>query len=260
MNTGTSRDHVTAGWTLRSWAWLRIAVAGVALSGVLAGLVVNIDRASRLGQDMGLVLANYFSLLTVTMSLLSAAVLLAAVAWDLRNPGTTPEPLRITLAMAAVAAPILIVGLVYNLLLRGPSIGVALGDSVGILLLDEYAVEVMHVVLPLFFVLDILFAPRRGTLPWWSLAVMVGYPLTWVTYTLVRGELVGNPDGSAPWWYPYPFLDPHGAGGYGSTFAYIGAILAAFLAVGAMIILVDRHRANRAATHRATPAAGAFPV
>jgi len=242
------------------WAWFRIAAAIAGFSGVVAGFIVNVDRAARLGESLGAVLANYFSLFTIVSTLLSAIVLLTAASWDLRHPGTSREPFGIALALAAVTGPVLLLGIVYNALLRGLPSPVALGDTVGIHLLDEYAVEMLHVVLPIYFLLDLLLAPRRRGLPWWSLAVVVGYPLTWTAYTMVRGELVGNPDGSTPWWYPYPFLDPHGAGGYGSAFLYIGAILAMFLILGVGIVETGRFRERRA-NHRLAPAArGPLPV
>ncbi len=239
------------------WVWIRIAAAVTALSGVVAGFIVNVDRAARQGQDLGAVLANYFSLFTIISSLLSVVVLVAAATWWQRHPGTSPEPLRIALAMAAVAGPVILLGLVYNALLRGLPSEVALGDTAGIALLDSYATDVLHVVMPIYFVLDLVLAPRRRGLPWWSLAVIVGYPLAWTAYTMIRGELVANPDGSTAWWYPYPFLDPHGAGGYVSALTYIGAILAAFIVLGVGIIMVTRFREKRAATRASTaPTAG----
>ena len=51
------------------WTWFRITVAVIALSGVVAGFIVNIDRASREQQDLELVLANYFSLFTIVSSI-----------------------------------------------------------------------------------------------------------------------------------------------------------------------------------------------
>jgi Fe-S cluster assembly scaffold protein SufB len=130
------------------WSWFRIAAAVIALSGIVAGFIVNIDRASREKQDLELVLANYFSLFTIISSLLSVIALVAAATWAQRHPGTSREPLGIALALAAVAGPVLLLGIVYNLLLRGAPTGIALGDTAGIRLLDSYAVEVLHVALP----------------------------------------------------------------------------------------------------------------
>jgi hypothetical protein len=242
------------------WAWFRIGAAITGFSGVVAGFIVNVDRAARQGQSLGDVLANYFSLFTIVSTSLSVVALLAAASWAMRRPGWSREPLGIALTIAAVTGPVLLLGLVYNILLRGLPSAVALGDSAGIAMLDDYAVEVLHVVMPIYFVLDLLLAPRRRALPWWSLAVLVGYPLAWTTYTMIRGERVGNPDGTTPWWYPYPFLDPHGAGGYPSALLYIGAILAGFLAIGTAIIVIGRYRERRATRHGAPAARGALPV
>lgn len=229
------------------WAWVRIAAAFVAASGFLAGLFVNVARARRFGQGLGAVLVNYVSFLTIFTTLLVVVVLTVAAVWSLRHPGTSPEPVVIALSVAVVTAPTLLVGAVYNVLLRGLPSEAALTDPPLVLFLDRYAIEVLHVVLPLYLLVDLLFAPRRRGLPWWSLAVLVGYPLAWTIYTMVRGELVANPDGSTPWWYPYPFLDPHGPGGYASALLYIGAITVAFIAIGSAIIAIGRYRARRRA-------------
>ena len=243
------------------WSWFRIAAAITALSGVVAGFIVNIDRASREMQDLELVLVNYFSLFTIVSSLLSVVALVTAASWAQRHPGTSREPLGIAIGLAAVAGPVLLLGIVYNVLLRDTPSGIALGDSAGIALLDSYAVEVLHVVLPIYFLLDLLLAPRRRGLPWRSIVVFVVYPIGWVVYTMVRGLRVSNPDGSTSWWYPYPFLDPHGAGGYPSAFAYIGAMMVAFLAIGAAIIAIGRYRERRASVRGgAASARGALHV
>lgn len=228
------------------WAWLRIAAAIVGVSGVIAGFIVNVDRATREGWDLGLVLANYFSLFTILTTVLTVIILLIAAVWSLRNPGTSREPFGIALGLAVVTGPILLLGIVYNVLLRAPPSGVAAEDSSGIAFLDSWAVETLHVVLPLYLLLDLVFAPRRRGLPWWSLAVVVAYPVVWVTYTMVRGTLIANPDGSNPWWYPYPFLDPNGDGGYASAFTYIAVMTAGLLLIGALIIAIGRWREKRA--------------
>ncbi len=229
------------------WSWLRIAAAIVGLSGVVAGFIVNVDRATRQGQDLGLVLANYFSLFTILSTILTIIALTAAATWSLRHPGSSREPFGIALGLALVTGPILLLGIVYNVLLRGVPSEVAAADSPPIAFLDTWAVEVLHVVLPLYLLADLLFATRRRGLPWWTLAVFIGYPLVWVVYTMVRGELTPDPSGATPYWYPYPFLDPHGTGGYPSAFTYISVMFVGFIAIGAVIIAIGRFRERRAA-------------
>ena len=64
------------------WSWLRLAAAVAGLTGVVAGFIVNVDRATRQGQDLGLVLANYFSLFTIVSTILTATALTAAAVVD----------------------------------------------------------------------------------------------------------------------------------------------------------------------------------
>ena len=241
------------------WSWFRIAAAVTALSGIVAGFIVNIDRASRGEQDLELVLVNYFSLFTIVSSLLSVVALVAAATWSQRHPGTTREPLGIALGLAAVAGPVLLLGIVYNVLLRDAPSGIALGDTAGIRLLDSYAVEVLHVVLPIYFMLDLLLGTATRGLPWWSLRSSSATRWGGRSTRWCGGLRVSNPDGGTSWWYPYPFLDPHSAG-YGSAFAYIGAMMVAILAIGAVIIAIGRHRGKRAADARSGPGHGVLHV
>ena len=243
------------------WVWFRVTAAIIASSGVIAGLLVNIDRAMREGQNRGDVLANYFSLFTIVSSILSVIVLIIAARWMRRHPGPSPEPVGIAIAIAAVTAPVILLGIVFNVLLRGDPAPIAATDPGWVAFMDSWATETLHVVLPLYFVIDLLFAGRRRGLPWSSLAVIVSYPLIWTIYTMVRGERVVNPDGSTSWWYPYGFLDPHVAG-YDSAFTYIGGILFAFVLLGAGIIAIGRARERRAARHDVSPGPriGGLPV
>lgn len=228
------------------WSWLRLAAGAAGLTGVVAGYVVNVDRATRQGQDLGLVLANYFSMFTVVSTILAIVALTVAATWSMQHPGTSREPFGIALGLAIVTGPVLLLGVVFNALLRGAPSGAALSDSPGIALMDGYATEVLHVVLPLYLLVDLIFATRRRGLPWWTLGVLVGYPIVWIFYTMIRGELTPDPSGATQWWYPYPFLDPHGSGGWMSAMTYICVLTVALIGIGAAVIAVGRFRERRA--------------
>lgn len=70
----------------------------------------------------------------------------------------------------------------------------------------------------------------------------MAFPIVWVAYTLVRGPRVTSPLTGSPWWYPYPFLDPHQPGGYGTVALYVGAIAVTIAAIGAGVVQVSRQR------------------
>src|SRR5690606_27569370 len=113
----------------------------------------------------------------------------------------------------------------YNLLLRG--IALPQGQTVG------WSNEILHVVVPVVLLLDLLLAPGRGALRWRSAGIIVIYPIVWVIYTLLRADMIVSPGTGDPWWYPYPFLDPHNfAGGYATVALYILGIAGAIVAVG----------------------------
>lgn len=238
------------------WSWLRLSAAAVGLSGVIAGLIVNVDRATRQSQDLALVLSNYFSLFTILSTLILAGTLVTAAVWSLRHPGRSPEPRVIALALAGITGPVLLLGVVYNVLLRGLPSELASTDPPGIHALDVWATETLHVILPLYLLIDLFLAPRRRGLPWWSLAAVVAYPLVWLLYTLGRGAVTPDPTGSNPWWYPYPFLDPHGSGGWPSVLVYIAVMLVVLLGIAAGVIAVGRIRSRRAASPRPVPPVG----
>ncbi|WP_439591181.1 Pr6Pr family membrane protein [Microbacterium sp.] len=232
------------------WAWLRIAAAVVGISGVVAGFIVNVDRAGRQGQDLGLVLANYCSLFTILSTIILVVTFVVAAVWSLRNPGLSSEPFGVALAIAGITGPILLLGIVYNALLRGLPSEIAQSDPSGIHALDVWATESLHVIIPLYLLVDLFFASRRRGLPWWSLAVIVAYPLVWLIYTVIRGGIVPDPSGAHDWWYPYPFLDPHGAGGWPSVLIYVGVMLVVLVGIGAAIVGIGRLRGRRSAARR----------
>jgi hypothetical protein len=85
-----------------------------------------------------------------------------------------------------------------------------------------WANNVVHVVLPLYGVLDWILFSDRPPVPWRRIWVPLTYPVVCAVVVLIRGAIDG--------WVPYPFLDP--ATGYGSVAIYCLAI-AAFSIVAA---------------------------
>ena len=117
---------------------------------------------------------------------------------------------------------VFLVGVVYNLLLAG----VEGGGGVAL----PWANNVVHVVLPLYGVLDWILFSDRPPLPWKRIWVSLIYPIVWVVVVLIRGATDG--------WVPYPFLDP--ATGYGSVAIYCLAITAFTILAAAGIWAVSR--------------------
>ena len=164
---------------------------------------------------------EYFSYFTIQSSLMNIVALLVGGLLAVRQ-GRDPE--SFTAVRMAIVAYAAVTGSVYAVLLRGiPSEG-----FVGI----QWPNEVIHVWVPIFIALDWLFAPGRPALAWSRLWFVVAYPLAWVVFTLFRGSLDG--------WFPYPFLEPDGPGGWSGVLVYVLAIAVFILGVGAAAITVSR--------------------
>ena len=94
--------------------------------------------------------------------------------------------------------------------------------------------------MPVVLVADWLVEPPRWRLPRWTVLAWLAYPLTWLGYTLVRGEIVD--------WYPYPFVDV-------SRLGYDGvltrsALRAVGFALASLVVLWIGNRRAKSSTVR----------
>lgn len=121
----------------------------------------------------------------------------------------------------AIAVYITIVGLIFNLVLRGLY---QIKDFQGTLS------EVQHVIVPLLFILYWFVFVDKSTLQWKNFLPWLWYPLIYVIFVLIRGAASG--------FYPYPFIDAGQLGlqktlvnslGVGFLFALMSL---AFIAIG----------------------------
>jgi hypothetical protein len=224
------------GW----WEWVRLAAAVLVVAALVAQAWTTIAGAATGGRDVATTTVNFFSFFTVLSNLLAAIALAWAGAWGLRaGRASATEPRSIAFALVCVTTYMIITGIVYNALLRG--IPLPQGSTV------PWSNEVLHVVAPIVLLLDLLVAPRRRGLGWGAVPAALAFPVAWIVYTLIRGPLTVNPVSGAPWWYPYPFLDPHGfASGYGTVSLYIAGIAVGIAAVAAFVVWVGRRRADTA--------------
>lgn len=227
----------------RLWASLRLTAAGLGLAAIAAQLAQSIDNALSAttphGSHVPTVVANFLSFFTIQSNLAAAIVLLVAGLWGWRRgKDAAAEPAGLAVALACASTCMIVTGIVYNTLLRG--VELPQGTTV------PWSNEVLHVVVPVFLLLDVLVAPKRRALPWWTVGIIAAYPLAWVVYTLARAHLIVGPGSGAPYWYPYPFLDPNlVAGGYLGVAGYILGIAVAIIAVGCLVVWVGRRRAKR---------------
>lgn len=225
------------------WPFARLAAFLLGMAAVLAQLTRSVQNAlespTEWGAHLPTVGANFLSFFTIDSNILAAIALAIGAVWAWttgRNGEREPRWLAVLLACASTY--MIVTGIVYNLLLRG----IELPQGVTVV----WANEVLHVIIPLFLLADVLFAPRRRTLPWSTVGIAAIFPILWVVYTLIRANLIVAPATGEAWWYPYPFLNPHRVpGGYLGVSGYIVGIAAAILAVAAFVIWVGRKRGAR---------------
>ncbi|MFD5224105.1 Pr6Pr family membrane protein [Microbacterium sp. NPDC058342] len=223
------------------WPWARLAASALGFAAIIGQLALTVGIALHAETDWGAhlptVTVNFFSFFTI-LSNLGAAVLLAVGAvwaWTAGRDAAR-EPRWLAVSLCCAATYMIITGVVYNVLLRG--IPLPQGSTLG------WSNEVLHVVIPLFLLADVLFAPRRRMLSWSTIGVVAAFPIVWVVYTLVRANLVLAPGTGDPYWYPYPFLNPHVTpGGYLGVAGYVVGIAVAIIAVGAGVVWLTRMRA-----------------
>lgn len=236
------------GWA-RGWTLARAAAAALAICAIAAQAAVSIRGAASGGRDVATTVVNFFSFFTILSNSAAVVVLLWAIVWLWRGDRTTTDaaalraPRALAFALTAVTSYMVVTGIVYNLLLR--SIALPQGSTVA------WSNEVLHVVMPLFLVADLIVGPGIRALRWRAVPEILVFPLVWVVYTLVRGPLTTDPSGAPPYWYPYPFLDPHRPGGYLEVAAYVAAIAVCIAIVAAGAVWVGRRRSLAAA--RAVP-------
>lgn len=192
---------------------MRTAAGGIALVdwfGLAVQFGATFDRTGSLAETVWILL-RYFTILTNLL----VAFVLTGIACG-RSACASPA------LLGGVTLAIVLVGIVYNLLLRG-----LLELSGGAWLANLLLHDVVPVLVPLFW---LAFAPkgrpqvRDGLL--WTL-----YPGAYLGYALARGAAEGK--------YAYPFMDV-GAIGWARVAINAFAILLGFLAVILALVWLDR--------------------
>lgn len=155
---------------------------------------------------------NFFFFFTILSNVLAVSLMLGqAIRPDWMNTNS--------LLRGAVTLYMTITGLVYAVLLA------PIEADVG--LIDPWVNYVLHSLGPAALLIDWLLFPPEERLPRSSLWIWLAFPALYLTVTLIRGPIVD--------WYPYPFLDPRGDGGYPSVAVYTVGVLLVFLAVGTFL-------------------------
>jgi hypothetical protein len=162
---------------------------------------------------------NFISYFTILCNVLIAVSLSVLLVLPKSNLG---KFFSLITVRSAIALNILIVGLVYNTVLRG------IWEPKGWQLVAD---NLLHVAVPIFYLIYWLLFIPKGTLKWKDGIAWAYFPLIYLIYSLIRGHFVG--------WYPYPFLDVAKLG-YTPVFINAGFVVIAFVAIALLMIWADR--------------------
>ncbi|MFC6281250.1 MULTISPECIES: Pr6Pr family membrane protein [Polaromonas] len=192
----------------------------------LLGLLTLVAMATQLTIHLRLnfSLVNFFSYFTNLANLLAALVLIATASLRLASRELSPA---LESARAVSAVNMAVVGIVFSVLLRNVDLG-SLQPWVNVLL---------HYVMPVAVMLEWLLRPPRTRFTARHVGLCLVIPLVYLAYVLVRGAAIS--------WYPYPFLNPAHAGGYGGVALYVAGIALVFWLVACLLLIVPKRRQVR---------------
>jgi hypothetical protein len=210
--------------------------AAIALLGWLAlalQLLLSIQLTIANGQGALAGVWIYFGYFTILTNVLAALALTAAT----RGPHGAVSRFFIRPDVhTAIAMSIAIVAAIYNLLLR------QLWQPHGWQIVAD---NILHVVMPVLFLLHWWLAVPKATLRWPQIVVWQLYPAAYFAYALTRGAVNH--------WYPYPFLDVNTLG-YLRALINACAVLLVFVVVALLLVGLGRWQVRRASKGTALPA------
>lgn len=159
---------------------------------------------------------EYFAYFTITSSLLTAVVLTLSAIQLFRGIAETK---LMSLSRLTMTVSMVIVGVIYNALLRG-------GDpdprDVGYAW-PQLPNEVVHTYVPILIFIEWMLTRTTIALKLNQAFWVLIYPLAWLTFSIARGLIQG--------WWPYWFIDPQYGIGTQATWIVVIAVMFSVLAL-----------------------------
>ncbi len=194
-------------------------LAGITWFALVLQLKLSLGTTPTTGFTALKTVINFFSYFTILSNLLVAVSLTSSLVLPGSALGSFFSAPIVT---SAIAVYIFIVGLVYNLVLRN------IWEPTGWQLVAD---NLLHVIIPLLYVLYWIFFIPKQTLHWKNILPWLIFPALYLGYSLIRGTIDN--------WYPYPFVDA-GKLGYAKVGVNSLFVLAAIISVGAGIVAINR--------------------
>jgi len=164
---------------------------------------------------------EYFAYVTIQSSILAGIVMAIGCLNLFRG---LDESRRFSLVRLSVTGFAVIVGVVYNAMLRG---GAPDPRDLGY----DWPVlpnELLHVWGPILILIDWLISSPGARVKIRETVWVLVYPVVWIGFTIVRGYATG--------WWPYPFLNPTKPAGVSGMVTYI-IVINVFLMIVAVSVV-----------------------
>lgn len=194
-------------------------VAGLAWAGVLSFMAANAQATGSVAASLW----NSSRFLTDWANWMTGIVTLAIVVGHWRLSGPLPT--------AIATCAVVVVGLLYAGIGGWANLAQQVPDT-----LARWSDALAHAITPAAMLVAWLFFLRRGTLRWADVPRFAIFPVIYSVQMFARGALG---DG-----YPYPWVDVPQVG-WGMALAAAGIAVALFLAVGTLIVALDRRLATK---------------
>jgi hypothetical protein len=162
---------------------------------------------------------RYFSFFTILTNILVAYCFTVQL---IKSKHKVGEFFLQSKTVTAVAVYIIIVGIVYNTVLR------QIWEPSGLQLVVD---ELLHSFIPLLFILYWLLFVQKANLRWIDVLPWLLYPMSYIVYVMVRGTFSG--------FYPYPFINAESIG-YSKVLLNSAVLCMAFLLVSLLLVAVAR--------------------
>ncbi len=159
---------------------------------------------------------SFFTILTNTLVAVCFTILLLNQKTNWGRFFSNPKTLT------AITVYISMVGIAYNIILR------SLWDPKGLQLIVD---ELLHSVIPLFFILYWLIFVPKTELYWKNVFPWLVYPFVYLVFILFRGAFSG--------FYPYPFINVNNLG-YNKVFLNSGRLLIVFLTLSLLFVVIGK--------------------
>lgn len=162
---------------------------------------------------------RFFSYFTILTNSLVAIYFTCLWLFPSSKPGLFFRKFSTT---TAITVYILVVGIIYNLLLR--NVWTVSGWG-------KVADELLHSFIPVYFLIYWIFFTEKEKLKWSLALPWLNYPLAYLVYTLIRGTITNT--------YPYPFINVSKLG-YSQTLINCFGIGLVFYALFLIMIAISR--------------------